>query len=67
MKDLRVCRSARRKAGRCRRSIGEPDTPVVEVLSADKVYANGTRALHPVDLAIRPGEFVTRSGPSLRK
>jgi NitT/TauT family transport system ATP-binding protein len=37
---------------------------VVEVLSADKVYANGTRALHPVDLAIRPGEFVTLLGPS---
>jgi len=37
---------------------------VVEVLSADKVYANGTRALDPVDLAIRPGEFVTLLGPS---
>ena len=38
--------------------------PVVEVLSADKVYANGTRALSQVDLAIRPGEFVTLLGPS---
>jgi NitT/TauT family transport system ATP-binding protein len=38
--------------------------PVVEVLSADKVYANGTRALSPVDLAIRAGEFVTLLGPS---
>jgi len=38
--------------------------PVVEVLSADKVYADGTRALHPVDLHIRPGEFVTLLGPS---
>jgi NitT/TauT family transport system ATP-binding protein len=38
--------------------------PVVEILSADKVYADGTRALHPVDLAIRPGEFVTLLGPS---
>jgi len=38
--------------------------PVVEVLSADKVYADGTRALHPIDLAIRPGEFVTLLGPS---
>ena len=37
---------------------------MVEVLSADKVYANGTRALDPVDLAIRPGEFVTLLGPS---
>jgi NitT/TauT family transport system ATP-binding protein len=38
--------------------------PVVEVLSADKVYADGTRALHPVELSIRPGEFVTLLGPS---
>jgi NitT/TauT family transport system ATP-binding protein len=38
--------------------------PVVEILSADKVYADGTRALHPVDLNIRPGEFVTLLGPS---
>jgi NitT/TauT family transport system ATP-binding protein len=38
--------------------------PVVEVLSADKVYANGTRALSPVDLAVRAGEFVTLLGPS---
>jgi len=34
------------------------------VLSADKVYANGTRALGPVDLRIFPGEFVTLLGPS---
>ena len=38
--------------------------PVLEVLSADKVYANGTRALSPVDLAVRAGEFVTLLGPS---
>jgi NitT/TauT family transport system ATP-binding protein len=38
--------------------------PVVEVLSAEKVYADGTRALDPVDLVIRPGEFVTLLGPS---
>jgi len=42
----------------------EPRVPVVEVLSADKVYADGTRALNPVDLAIWPGEFVTLLGPS---
>ena len=42
----------------------DPQAPVVEVLSADKVYANGTRALQPVELAIRPGEFVTLLGPS---
>jgi len=34
------------------------------MLSADKVYADGTRALSPVDLAIWPGEFVTLLGPS---
>jgi len=45
-------------------SAAEAQPPVVEVLSADKVYANGTRALDPVDLAIRPGEFVTLLGPS---
>ena len=37
---------------------------MVEVLSADKVYANGTRALSAVDLRIFPGEFVTLLGPS---
>ncbi len=37
---------------------------MVEVLSADKVYANGTRALNAVDLRIFPGEFVTLLGPS---
>jgi NitT/TauT family transport system ATP-binding protein len=42
----------------------ESRVPVVEVLAADKVYANGTRALNPVDLAIWPGEFVTLLGPS---
>ncbi len=38
--------------------------PVVEVLSADKVFANGTRALSPIDLTIQPGEFITLLGPS---
>jgi NitT/TauT family transport system ATP-binding protein len=38
--------------------------PVVEVLSADKVFANGTRALDPVNLVVRPGDFVTLLGPS---
>jgi ABC-type lipoprotein export system ATPase subunit len=38
--------------------------PVVEVLSAEKVFANGTRALAPVDLAIDDGEFLTLIGPS---
>jgi len=38
--------------------------PVVEVLSADKVFANGTRALSPINLTIQPGEFITLLGPS---
>ena len=39
-------------------------TPAVEVLSAEKTYPNGTRALQPVDLHIRDGEFITLLGPS---
>ena len=38
--------------------------PVVEVLSVEKVYPNGTRALQPVDLTVADGEFVTLLGPS---
>jgi NitT/TauT family transport system ATP-binding protein len=38
--------------------------PVVEVLSADKVFPNGTRALAPIDLTIAEGEFLTLIGPS---
>ena len=38
--------------------------PAVEVLAAEKTYPNGTRALLPVDLTVREGEFVTLLGPS---
>ena len=38
--------------------------PVVEILSADKVFPNGTRALAPIDLIIAAGEFLTLIGPS---
>ncbi len=38
--------------------------PAVEVLSAEKTYPNGTRALMPVDLCIEQGEFITLLGPS---
>jgi NitT/TauT family transport system ATP-binding protein len=38
--------------------------PVVEVLSADKVFANGFRGLAPISLSIRRGEFVSLIGPS---
>ena len=43
---------------------GTPASPAVEVLSAQKTYPNGTRALLPVDLAVAEGEFVTLLGPS---
>ena len=38
--------------------------PVVTITGAEKVYPNGTRALAPVDLEIRRGEFLTLLGPS---
>src|ERR1700751_273903 len=38
--------------------------PAVEVLSAEKVFSNGTRGLAPIDLAIADGEFLTLIGPS---
>src|SRR6267154_5715780 len=38
--------------------------PAVEVLSAEKVFANGTRGLAPIDLSIADGEFLTLIGPS---
>lgn len=43
---------------------GPSRAPAIEVLSAEKIYPNGTRALLPVDLTIRQGEFVTLLGPS---
>jgi NitT/TauT family transport system ATP-binding protein len=45
----------------------DPDAapaPAIDILSAEQVYPNGTRALLPVDLSIRDGEFVTLLGPS---
>jgi NitT/TauT family transport system ATP-binding protein len=38
--------------------------PVVALRAVEKVYANGTHALAPVDLTVRRGEFVTLLGPS---
>jgi NitT/TauT family transport system ATP-binding protein len=38
--------------------------PVVEIAGAGKTYATGTRALAPVELRVRRGEFVTLLGPS---
>jgi NitT/TauT family transport system ATP-binding protein len=38
--------------------------PVVEVIAAEKVFNNGTRALAPITLTAKPGEFLTLIGPS---
>jgi NitT/TauT family transport system ATP-binding protein len=38
--------------------------PVLEILSAEKCFADGTRALAPIDLTVAAGEFVTLIGPS---
>jgi NitT/TauT family transport system ATP-binding protein len=43
---------------------GRDGAPVVEILSADKVFPNGTRALAPIDLTVADREFVTLIGPS---
>jgi NitT/TauT family transport system ATP-binding protein len=40
------------------------EAPVVELLSAEKVFANGARGLAPIDLVLRRGEFVSLIGPS---
>jgi NitT/TauT family transport system ATP-binding protein len=38
--------------------------PAVEILSAEKVFADGTRALAPIELSVADGEFLTLIGPS---
>ncbi|WP_246725530.1 ABC transporter ATP-binding protein [Beijerinckia sp. L45] len=38
--------------------------PVVELLSADKLFADGNRGVAPISLTIAPGEFVSLIGPS---
>jgi NitT/TauT family transport system ATP-binding protein len=54
-----------REPERNRAQVPPTEAPTaVEVLGADKVFANGTRALDPVDLVVREGEFVTLLGPS---
>jgi NitT/TauT family transport system ATP-binding protein len=42
----------------------QSDVPVIEMLSAEKSFADGTRALAPIGLAVASGEFVTLIGPS---
>jgi NitT/TauT family transport system ATP-binding protein len=46
--------------------VTHPDTPAaaVDIRGACKTYPNGTRALEPIDLTLREGEFVTIVGPS---
>ncbi|MDR4306003.1 ABC transporter ATP-binding protein [Chelatococcus sambhunathii] len=38
--------------------------PAVEILGVDKVFADGTRGLTPIDLTVAQGEFVSLIGPS---
>lgn len=47
-------------------AVAPPPRPlnIVDVLSANKIYADGTEALAPVSLSIAPGEFLTLIGPS---
>jgi NitT/TauT family transport system ATP-binding protein len=45
-------------------AIIETDVPAVEILSAEKMFANGARGLAPIQLSIRQGEFVSLIGPS---
>jgi NitT/TauT family transport system ATP-binding protein len=46
------------------RASARTDAPVVEILSAEKIFPNGTRALAPIDLTVAAGEFLTLIGPS---
>ena len=38
--------------------------PAVEILGANKVFADGTRGLDPISLTVRQGDFVSLIGPS---
>jgi NitT/TauT family transport system ATP-binding protein len=46
--------------------VTSPDTSpaAIDIRGAGKTYPNGTRALEPLDLTVREGEFVTIVGPS---
>jgi NitT/TauT family transport system ATP-binding protein len=46
-------------------AVSQGDTePIVEIFSAEKVFNNGTRALAPIELTVRGGEFASLIGPS---
>jgi len=45
-------------------NLSQQASVVVELDGAHKVFPNGTRALEPVSLSVREGEFVTLIGPS---
>src|SRR5260370_5769333 len=47
-----------------RMTAGGDRPAAVEILSAEKGFANGTRGLAPIDLSIADGEFLTLIGPS---
>jgi len=42
----------------------KPGPTAVEIAGAEKVFDNGVRALQPISLAVREGEFTTIIGPS---
>ena len=44
--------------------LSQSDRRVVEMRGASKTYPNGVRALDPIDLQVRQGDFATLLGPS---
>jgi len=40
------------------------DAAIIRILSAEKTFPNGTRALSPINLNVRKGEFLSLIGPS---
>jgi NitT/TauT family transport system ATP-binding protein len=40
------------------------EQPVIQILSASKIFPNGTQALSPIELNVQQGEFLSLIGPS---
>jgi NitT/TauT family transport system ATP-binding protein len=40
------------------------EQPVIQILSATKIFPNGTQALSPIELNVQQGEFLSLIGPS---